>query len=438
MIIKKFQGKTEEEAVSKARAELGDALVIMNVKSVKPKGMFSIFKPQMKEVTVALEDDMQPAGAQREELTDNQASDLRKAVAAVSEIAREHFTQPAESPAVSAPIPQEANTKTQAASNAVHNPGDSAQQQEGENRDTDRRETVLQNSKNIMEENVVTDLQKGGSGAGSGTDNSNIAFFKLLYSVMLENEVDEHVANQLIDELDRSMKPNMPIDFMLSNVYQKMILKFGQPSTITPAQKGPKIVFFIGPTGVGKTTTIAKIASKFRVLDKKKVALLTADTYRIAAADQLRTYANILEVPFRVIYKPAEMETAIADYKDYDYILVDTAGHSHHNEQQRENMSEFVRSLDHSIEKEIYLVVSATTKYSDLVSIANAYQTMTDYKLIFTKLDETTTLGNLLNLKIHTGAQMSYITCGQNVPDDFEVFNAQETVKRLLGGNHFT
>ena len=102
---------------------------------------------------------------------------------------------------------------------------------------------------------------------------------------MLENEITETYANQIIDELDTVLKPIMPIDFMLSNVYQKMILKFEQPEGVTPASKGPKVVFFVGPTGVGKTTTIAKIASRFSVEQKKKVALLTMDTYRIAAAE---------------------------------------------------------------------------------------------------------------------------------------------------------
>ena len=213
-----------------------------------------------------------------------------------------------------------------------------------------------------------------------------------------------------------------------------MILKFGKAAVITPAQKGPKAVFFVGPTGVGKTTTIAKIASKFSVEEGKKVALLTADTYRIAAAEQLRTYANILEVPFRVIYSAEEVEQALADFKDYDFILVDPAGHSHQNGAQKETMSGFIHSLDGVAEKEVFLVLSATTKYRDLISIADTYSSMTEYKLIFTKLDETITLGNLLNLKLHTGASLSYVTCGQNVPDDIENFNPQKTVKQLLGG----
>ena len=259
---------------------------------------------------------------------------------------------------------------------------------------------------------------------------------KLLHRTMLDNEVDEKYASEIIEEIGELNKPNLPFDYALANIYQKMILKFGKPNGITPARNGIKLVFFIGPTGVGKTTTIAKIASKFRVDEKKKVALLTADTYRIAAAEQLRTYANILEVPFRVIYTVEELEKAMEDFRDYDYLLVDTAGHSHQNTTQKDNMSEFIHSIDDKVEKEVYLVLSATTKYRDLISIADSYKEMADYKLIFTKLDETTTLGNLMNLRLYTGASLSYVTYGQNVPDDIEDFNPQKTVKRLLGGKN--
>lgn len=260
-------------------------------------------------------------------------------------------------------------------------------------------------------------------------------FMKLLYNTMLDNEVSEQNANQIIDELEKINKPNIPFDHALANIYQKMILKFGKPVEITASEKGPKVVFFVGPTGVGKTTTIAKIASKFSVESKKKVVLLTADTYRIAAAEQLRTYANILDIPFRVIYSTDEVTQALKDFKDADFILIDTAGHSYHNSSQKDTMNEFVHSVDGLAEKEVYLVLSATTKYKDLISVADTYTGAEEIRLIFTKLDETATLGNLLNLKLHTGAPLSYVTYGQNVPDDIEKFNPQKTVKNLLGGN---
>ena len=252
--------------------------------------------------------------------------------------------------------------------------------------------------------------------------------------MMIDNEVHEKYANAIIEEAEKSNKPNMPFDYMLTNIYQKMILKFGNTSEISPASKGAKVVFFVGPTGVGKTTTIAKIASKLCVEDKKKVALLTADTYRIAAAEQLRTYANILEVPFRIIYSAPEIEQAYEEFNSYDYILVDTAGHSHHNEEQKNNTNLIIHGVDDIAESEVYLVLSATTKYRDLVDIADTYKEMSDYRIIFTKLDETTALGNLLNLRLYTGCELSYVTYGQNVPDDIDKFNPQTTVKSILGG----
>ncbi len=168
--------------------------------------------------------------------------------------------------------------------------------------------------------------------------------------------------------------------------------------------------------------------------EKKKVALITADTYRIAAAEQLRTYAGILEVPFRIVYSREEIGEAYRDFIGYDYVFVDTSGHSYQNEEQKETMKGIVHSVDGTAEKEVFLVLSATTKYRDLLKIVDAYTEVTDYKLIFTKLDETSAYGNLLNVKLYTGAALSYVTCGQNVPDDLEDFNPQKTVKQLLGG----
>ena len=126
----------------------------------------------------------------------------------------------------------------------------------------------------------------------------------------------------------------------------------------------------------------------------------------------------------------------VRDFREYDFILVDMAGHSPHNPALRESMNAFISGLDEALEKEVHLVLSATTKFNDLVNIVDAYADMEDYKVIFTKLDETTSLGNLLNLRLHTGANLSYITYGQNVPDDIEVFNPQKTVKQLLGGKN--
>ncbi len=403
MIIKKFTAKTEKDAIDNARKELGEGVVVMNVKPVKNKGLFAFLKSPMMEVTVALEEESE------------------KYTAAVS--------------AINNVIASSQNKETE-------------EEPEKENRTTviesaEKRDSAIEEKLDSLQSLLEQQLQKPEEekeekeAEQKKEESETDKFMHLLHDTMLQNEVDEKYANEIINEIELINKPNIPFDYALANIYQKMILKFGKPSGIEPAANGGiKLVFFIGPTGVGKTTTIAKIASKFRVDEKKKVALLTADTYRIAAAEQLRTYANILEVPFRVIYTVEEINKALEDFKGYDYIMIDTAGHSHQNSTQKDNMRSIIHSVDDIVEKEVHLVLSATTKYRDLISIADSYKEMADYKLIFTKLDETTTLGNLLNLRLYTGASLSYVTYGQNVPDDIEDFNPQKTVKRLLGGKN--
>ena len=430
MIIKKFQAKTEEAALELARKELGSGIVVMNVKKVKKKGLFSIFKPQQIEVTVALEEE--------------EKQNFREAVAKVSEIARQSEAAGNTRSAKTEPEQPAKQGKAEPGSQPEKQRQQEKQRQPEKNTQTidSRQESAIEEKlstlQNLLEKQIGSTQEEEKESEGEEKkEDSNVAFFHLLYKMLLDNEIEETYANQLVEELDGSVKPDMPIDYLLSVVYQKMVLKFGQTKTIQSAEKGPKLVYFIGPTGVGKTTTIAKIASRLSVVEKKKIVLLTADTYRIAAAEQLRTYANILEVPFRIIYTPQEIRTAIEDYAAYDYIFVDTSGHSQKNTDQRDDTLALLRAADGQAEKEVYLVVSATTKYRDLLNIADTYQKLTDFRLVFTKLDETQCQGNLFNLRLHTDAPMSYVTCGQNVPDDIGEFDAQKTVKLLLGGKQF-
>ena len=448
MIIKKFQGKTKEEALNAAYQELGPNVVEMNVRNVKKKGLFSFLLPQMVEVTVALED----------EVVRTQNSEIVEAIAGVRSVAdkiikneEKDDTEARNESAVEKLISsnndkdirptidlkaEEVITPT-AIERLSNRKSDSSVIEEKLDSLHTMLEAQLQKPEPQATVNKEAEAPKSESKSSAPEISTEVSkFVKLLYNTMIDNEINEKYANQIIEEMEKNINPNTPFEMALSNTYQKMILKFGNPETIKPSVKGPKVVFFVGPTGVGKTTTIAKIASKFSVDYKKKVALLTADTYRIAAAEQLHTYANILEIPFRIIYAIEEVEKALTDFKDYDYILVDTAGHSHHNETQREVMNGFIHSVDGQVEKEVFLVLSATTKLRDLISIADTYTAMTEYKLIFTKLDETTSLGNLLNLKLYTGVDLSYVTYGQNVPEDIDKFDPQATVKKILGGGN--
>ena len=396
-----------------ARKELGSGVVVMNVRTVKKKGIAGIFGAKQIEVTVALEEE---GGAVRPARKDAVRSE-QEAV--------------------------QLERKVQDAQAAVNVMSESSQNIE---KKLDSLQTLLVSrfrqeedarAEQAQQDETASEEEKeSGAAAQDKEPTEQEKFVRLLYNTMLENEVEEKYANQIIDEADKNRKPNLPFDYILANVYQKMILKFGKADGITPAENGPKTLIFMGPTGVGKTTTIAKIASHFAVEEKKKIAMLTADTFRIAAAEQLRTYANILEVPFRVIYTEEELKAAISDFRDYDYIFVDTTGHSHQNEELLEKMKKLLATAAEAGESQAFLVLSTTTKYRDLQRISSSYKEIADYQLILTKLDETSTLGSLLNLKLFTDADIAYVTCGQNVPDDIEQFNPQKAVKQLLSTKH--
>ena len=442
MTINKFQGKTEEEALEKAKSEMGQGLVIMNVKVVKPKGLFGFLKTPYYEVTAAMEDKELP-------VTPPSASGPHRSIDLAAD---EQIDLP--KPGVAQPSAvRQVVPPTEPISEAARAVGDilsahAAQQQRQAEpvkpaafTDTDMIEERLENLQQFLEKKLTDDTGSKESPkelekvVPDDEDNGeSVRIFRMLYRTLLDNEVDEIYINQLLDDVMKVARKGSSMDFILSHVYQKMILKFGNPHVITVKEKKPQIAFFIGPTGVGKTTTIAKIASKFKVEQDKKVAFLTADTYRISATEQLRTYANILDAPLTVIYAPEELNEAVSKLADYDLIFVDTAGFSHKNEIQRDDTRKLLQMLGSQYQTIVYLVLSATTKYRDLKEICDMYRSISDYSLIFTKLDETSAYGNLLNIKLYADADISYMTNGQNVPDDIAVFQSQEIVKKLLGG----
>ncbi len=447
MIIKKFQGKTKEEALENAKKELGDGLVEMNVKTIKAKGFLGMFKGNKIEVTVAKEEENEKYTAQGGQTSEVQKDGVAMSLSqtGIPKPQPEEKNEPqkeSDAASVGQAVADILSAFPQTGEASKTKPVSAYAGKEGrEEGKTNELEEKLDNLQNLIEKQLSqkdskmqSDEVKTEEGDIKEENRERVNFLRLLYNKMIDNEINEKYANEIIDEIDKNCKPDVTMDFMLSEIYQRMILKLGKPYVMEENEHSPRVIFFVGPTGVGKTTTIAKIASSFRVEHKKKVALLTADTYRIAAAEQLRTYANILEVPFRVVYTAGEIAGAIEDFRDYDYILVDTTGHSPNNEAQCESMNDLISSVETTAMKEVFLVLSASTKYRDLMKIADTYKEIADYKLIFTKLDETSTLGNIYNLKLYTGAALSYITCGQNVPDDIEYFNPQATVKQLLGG----
>ena len=418
MTINKFQGKTEEEAIAKAKQEFGENAVIMNVKEVKPKGLFRAFKNSTYEVTAAMEEKEQFVNPKRA------LQNTKKLHDSINLSADEKIDIPKPE---AKPDFRELIQKTMPNSSRMQEPEEKKIEQRLDDLSNRIEESLARTPKGEKPEAENPVKEKPSS--------EEFHFVRILYSTLLKNEVNEKYVNQILDEIEKFIRPGNSVDMILSNVYHKLILRFGQPKTIDLSGSKPKILFFVGPTGVGKTTTIAKIASKYKVEYDKKVAFITADTYRIAATEQLQVYANILDAPMAIVYSQAELNDSIAKFEDYDLVFVDTAGFSHKNEKQRNDMKTLLGGVSEEYNKEVYLVLSATTKYMDLLDIVDSYREIADYKLIFTKLDETSTYGNLLNIKLYSGADLSYTTNGQNVPDDIEVFDTQKIVKKLLGGN---
>jgi flagellar biosynthesis protein FlhF len=198
-----------------------------------------------------------------------------------------------------------------------------------------------------------------------------------------------------------------------------------------PIAPTSRVVALVGPTGVGKSTTIAKLAALHVLAGNRKVGLLTTDTYRIAAVDQLKTYADILNIPLEVVYKTSDIPGALERLADRDLTLLDTAGRNFRVERHVEELRHWLQQI--SVD-ETYLVLALTSKTEDLDAIAAAFERVPVDKFLFTKLDETTTYGAILNLLYSYRKPLSYLTTGQNVPDDIEVASLEKILRLMIGG----
>ena len=386
MIIKKFEAETETQAILKAREELGEKAIVMNIKTTKPKGLFSFMRKTVVEVTAAIDETGQSTSS-------TATIDLEQLKVALNE-----------EKAPSA-IEEKLNSLTQLISTQI------SSNQEVEEKKKETKKAVKEKKEDFWDKSL-----------------------QLIYEQLVRNEVEPLYAKQMIYEVTKKGDKEIQLDNILSAVYQRIVLNLGEMENIQHQGKKPKIVFFIGPTGVGKTTTLAKIASKHKLEDGAKIAMITADTYRIAAVEQLKIYANILSVPVEVIYEVTELKDTIEKFSQYDLILVDTAGRSHKNLEQCQDVKDLISSIP-EYETEVYLVLSATTKYKDMQMIVDTYSDIPDCRLIFTKLDETSAYGIILNMKLKTGLSLSYTTYGQDVPDDISIMDPQMIAKQLLGGS---
>ena len=414
MIIKKYLAKTETQAIEMAKEDLGSNAVVMNIKKISPKGLAKLFMKGKVEVTAAIDENVEYRSAEK-----NVTKETAETPRFIPDIVADDNAEAGKTDS----IEEKLNSLQKMLEKQITEKEDSQSTTEVE-----QKEKVSFSEKKEEAEKKEEPVSKEEYKARACKD--------LIRKQMRQSEVEDEQIDAIIKEIDESLPKDAALDQILAAMYQKIILMLGQPYTLDQKQenkKETKYVFFLGSTGVGKTTTIAKIASKLKLEKNKKVILATADTYRIAAVEQLKTYANILSVPLKVIYTPEELGEMKEEMEDYDICLIDTAGCSHRNKEQLKDIQKLLEQIPIT-SREVYLVLNAATKYRDLKEIADVYKELTDYSIIFTKLDETSSAGVMLNMRLYTKRPLSYVTWGQNVPDDIGKVDAQKIAKKLLGG----
>ena len=252
-----------------------------------------------------------------------------------------------------------------------------------------------------------------------------------VYTDMIESDIDEMIAQELLQRLQTGIgrDSNDPTELQ-AEVARMLEEEIRVSGPIQPLAEQGRVVALVGPTGVGKTTTIAKLAANFRLRENRRVGLITVDTYRIAAVEQLRTYADIIDLPMEVVSTPREMREAVARMRNFDLVLMDTAGRSPRDEVKIQELKSILAEADPD---EVHLVLSATAGIRPLVSAAKEFSSVGTTAILITKLDESTCLGNLLGLTRACGLPISYLTDGQNVPDDIQVAESSQLAKMILG-----
>ncbi|HZD59699.1 MAG TPA: flagellar biosynthesis protein FlhF [Anaerolineae bacterium] len=252
------------------------------------------------------------------------------------------------------------------------------------------------------------------------------------YERLLQSKVANDRAKRLIRSARDRLSPSelADPDVLRKTLIDELVKLLPVSAPLSLDDGRQRIIALIGPTGAGKTTTIAKLAARYCLYEGKKGVFLTADTYRIAAVDQLRTYADIIGVPTEIIFSNQDAREALEKHQDKDLVFIDTAGRSPHNEMQ---INELVGLMNACSPDEIHLVLSMTTKMTDQMNAIKRFSVVPVNRLIFTKLDETNTPGTMLNIVDKVEVPISYLTIGQNVPEDIKVAESRELACAILG-----
>lgn len=440
MYIRKFKAASIKEGLDQVRVELGSDAIILKTEKLVPAGENTSGK-ELVEIVAAIDPDQMPKEEPSTSTADTKKNLIgytRTGKAFFHEIKKEDTQQP------TVPLEGYYGKNLPGFESSLSGRQDL---KELKNRidvffkeiDNKFEQKFSQHNRRIAPQleqihNEIMELKKvlnvNPAVSGSKVDSKSIPIGKML----ARQEVEKEIVDSICRNIDPAMKKEDPAtSSILSGYMQKMISKISVYSGgMEFSGSRPSIVALVGPTGVGKTTTIAKLAADVSLFAKKKVAIFTIDTFRIGAQEQLKTYTEILHLPLEIIRNSEELNEKIALHQDKDLILIDTVGRSSYDRDHIQAMINLFKKSAYPIT--MHLVLSASTKWTDLQDIVKNFREFSLSCLLFTKLDETTFFGNIFNLSVRTQIPLSYITNGQNVPEDIEIMSAHLMTKLLFEG----